>query len=97
MQIRGSGQCDTQVEARDSSPLTPSLCLSQSAKNGYVSKSDFDALYAEMVSQGLTSKSKETVFETLDSGNGDGRIQFSEYINWMKNQGIFHVALPQAQ
>ena len=67
-----------------------------SGKTGYITKSDFDAFYDELVKAGLTKQEKSKVFENLDR-SGDGRVQFSEYINWLKDIGTFAVALPQKQ
>eukprot|EP00455_Lapot_gusevi_P015725 TRINITY_DN179_c0_g1_i2.p1 TRINITY_DN179_c0_g1~~TRINITY_DN179_c0_g1_i2.p1 ORF type:complete len:202 (-),score=85.24 TRINITY_DN179_c0_g1_i2:70-591(-) len=61
-----------------------------STGRGVISTADFDAFYQNLVSRNLTNKSKESCKADLDS-NGDGTIQFSEYIEWLARIGSIQV------
>ena len=54
-------------------------------KNGFVSKEDFVALHAELWKKGLTTKDLTQTLAAFDS-NGDGKLQFGEYVQWISNQ-----------
>jgi len=54
---------------------------------GYVGKDNFDAFYQNLLTHKLTTKSKDSVFADLDK-NGDGRLQFAEYVEWLVNNGV---------
>lgn len=61
-----------------------------STKTGVIHKQDFDKFYKEVTDRKLTTKSKEAFLEDLDK-NGDGKIQFAEYIEWLQRQGTIQV------
>jgi len=56
-------------------------------KTGFIGKTDFDKFYTDLVASKLTKLSKQTFLEDLDA-NGDGKINFGEYVAWLKKQGI---------
>jgi len=57
-------------------------------RTGSVDKANFPALYNDLKAKNLTHHSQEKAMENLDA-SGDGRIQFKEYIEYLKSQGTF--------
>jgi len=57
---------------------------------GAISTKDFDKFYGELLGGKLTKKDKATALADLDK-NGDGRVQFAEYIEWLQRQGTLSV------
>lgn len=53
-----------------------------------ISSSHFDALYDDLKGKGLTPHTKEQCRANMDS-SADGKIQFSEYIAYLKAAGSF--------
>jgi hypothetical protein len=61
-----------------------------SQKTGVLMKESFDKFYQDIVNKNLSKKDKATFLSDLDS-NGDGKIQFAEYIDWLQRQGTIEV------
>lgn len=50
--------------------------------SGSIDKDEFAGMYAEMISEGVTSESLEAVMAAIDVDN-DGHIQFNEFTAWL--------------
>ncbi len=61
--------------------------------SGSLHAADYDNFHKELVSQKLTSKSKDKFLEDLDMNN-DGKIQYNEYVQWLKREGSIKICLP---
>lgn len=66
-----------------------------STKTGMIHAKDFDAFHKELTERKLTTKSKEDLLADLDK-NGDGKIQFAEYIEYLQRQGTIQVKVSHA-
>jgi len=65
------------------------------SKTGFLQAKDFEKFYQSLVDSKLTTKSKDRALADFDS-NGDHKLNFSEYIEWLKRQGTITVKLPTA-
>jgi len=67
------------------------VCQFDADQSGSISRSEFPALFAEMQGRdfklpaGMTA---DKAFENVDA-SGDGKAQFSELVQYFKNQGTF--------
>ena len=59
-------------------------------KSGSLDRAEFPAFYQHLVASNLTTKSEENCLKDLDQDN-DGKVQFNEYVDWLKRSGT----LPQ--
>ena len=82
---------DAELEKRKSAADT--FNSYDSKKTGFIGIEDFDKFYAELVENKLTTKEKDNAKRDLDK-NGDGKIVFSEYIEWLQRQGVLTIKLP---
>jgi Ca2+-binding EF-hand superfamily protein len=64
-----------------------------SSKSGVLQSKDFDGFYQSLVNAKLTSKPKDRALADFDT-NGDKKLSFAEYIEWLKRQGTLTVKLP---
>jgi len=64
-----------------------------SSKTGFLQAKDFEALYQSLLDSKLTTKPKDRALADFDT-NGDKKLSFSEYIDWLKRQGTLTVKLP---
>lgn len=62
-------------------------------KSGFISGEHFNEFHSELVKEKLTTKDLEAARRDLDKNN-DGKIVFSEYIEWLTRQGAIKIKLP---
>ena len=55
-------------------------------KSGFIDLSEFPSLYADLVKNGFNMGTIEAAIAELDT-DGDGKITFNEYIDWLKRIG----------
>eukprot|EP00455_Lapot_gusevi_P056497 TRINITY_DN9407_c0_g1_i2.p1 TRINITY_DN9407_c0_g1~~TRINITY_DN9407_c0_g1_i2.p1 ORF type:complete len:112 (+),score=20.96 TRINITY_DN9407_c0_g1_i2:109-444(+) len=66
------------------------FCQFDESGDGIISTTEFDQFYANLLEHQLTDKSRDACLRDLDS-NGDGTIQFSEYVEWLARIGSIQI------